>query len=99
MPPPPPARPKSPHLEPPPPNRPPPRRPSLNPPSNAPPSHPLGAFGPLLLGRESRTKARRRPPRGVHCHSIPNSNPPRVTKATSTTPKWQKLNSMSARPA
>ena len=55
---------------------PPPNRPSLNPPPlpMPPPLPPLGAFGPLLLGGESRTEARRRPPRAVLA-SLPRRPP------------------------
>ena len=62
----PPHHPKLPHLDPPPtypPNRSPPLAPPPRPPSlQCPPPPPPGAFGPLLLGGESRIKARRCPP-------------------------------------
>ena len=62
---PPPYYPKLPHLDCPPnrPSRPPPHRPSLNPPLQCPPPT-KGPSAHFYWGGESRTKARRRPPRG-----------------------------------
>ena len=60
-------------MPPPPPRPTTPNCPTWTPPPPSPlpePPPPLEAFGPLLLGGESRIKARRRPPRGAGCVGI-----------------------------